>query len=168
MTDPQPPGKKIKSSIKPQPKSNSNSSSSSSNQTTQFTLRHPLWSYIHLRHHHATETENEKDQSSSSPLDAVTAHVQLTSALTRFLGAHGAAIPIDLLQLRNNRDVWIRVPAEDRAAVLAAVGGWVSGGGREKEGWRVMGWSAWSVAAAAGGGSRVGSGGGEAGQDLFM
>jgi ribonuclease P/MRP protein subunit POP8 len=47
------------------------------------------------------------------------------------------------------------VPAEDRSALVAAVGGWV---GRAGEGWRVMGWSSWSAGA---------DGGKDGGRGLF-
>lgn len=112
----------------------------------QFSLRNPPWCYIHLQHLAPTAAPR-------SQLDAVTAHLHLTAALSSFLGLHGSAIPFDILRLEG-RDVWIRVPADDRAALVAAVGGWVSGGG---EGWRVKGWSHWD----AGGGAQNG------GQDLF-
>ena len=72
----------------------------------------------------------------------------------QFLGIHGAAVPVDVLKLEGS-EVWIRVPAEDRSALVAAVGGWV---GRAGEGWRVMGWSSWSAGA---------EGGKDGGRELF-
>jgi ribonuclease P/MRP protein subunit POP8 len=113
---------------------------------TQITLRKSQWSYIHLQHLHASDKSPED-------LDAVTAHMHLTAALTQFLGLHGSAIPFDILKL-SSQDVWIRLAAEDQSAVVAAVGGWVS---RNGEGWRVKGWSSWDAGV-------VGS---ERGQDLF-
>ncbi len=113
----------------------------------QFTLRSPPWSYIHLQH----LTTN--GPTTTTALDAVTAHLQITAALTQFLGLHGAAVPIDIFKTEG-AEVWIRVPAEDHSALLAAVGGWVSGKG---EGWRVKGSSSWDAGAMARGG----------GQDLF-
>lgn len=115
------------------------------NQTlSQFPIRKPEWTYIHLQH---------ISSSTTASLDAVTAHLHLTAALSTYLGLHGTAIPIDILKLEG-REIWIRVPAEDRAALIAAVGGWVSGNG---EGWRVRGWSHWNA-------SGVGRDGGK---DLF-
>lgn len=110
----------------------------------QQTLRSPAWVYIHLRHL----------SNSPPPLDAVTAHLHLTTALQQFLGLHGSAITFDVLKL-DAQDVWIRAQAEDQRAIVAAAGGWVSGKG---EGWRVVGWSWWDAGVG-------GAGGG--GQDLF-
>ena len=112
---------------------------------SQFTIRDPPWAYLHLQHLASPGT-------STNP-DAVTAHLHITAALSQFLGLHGAAIPIDIFKLENT-DVWIRVPAEDKSAVIAAVGGWVSGKG---EGWRVKGVSSWDARAMAR----------DSGQDLF-
>ncbi|KAK0251360.1 hypothetical protein B0A54_09295 [Friedmanniomyces endolithicus] len=114
---------------------------------SQSTIRNPPWSYIHLQH----LTFNSL--ATTPALDAVTAHLQITAALTQFLGLHGAAIPIDILKTEGS-EVWIRVPAEDHSALLAAVGGWVSGKG---EGWRVKGSSSWDTGAMAR----------DSGQDLF-
>ncbi|KAK0253592.1 hypothetical protein B0A54_16978 [Friedmanniomyces endolithicus] len=116
---------------------------------SQSTLRNPPWSYIHLQH----LTAHSPATTTTALLDAVTAHLQITAALTQFLGLHGAAIPIDILKTEG-AEVWIRVPAEDHSAVLAAVGGWVSGKG---EGWRVKGFSSWDAGARAR----------DSGQDLF-
>ena len=112
---------------------------------SSFTIRNPPWAYVHLQHL----------TSASKPpmLDAVTAHLHLTSALSQFLGLHGAAIPFDIMKLEG-QEVWIRVPSGDRSALIAAVGGWVSKGG---EGWRVKGWSSWNANAM----------GRDSGQDLF-
>lgn len=121
-----------------------------------LTLRNPPWSYIHLAHL-PSPNNNNNDNNNADPttnLDALTAHIQITSALNQFFGLHGAAVPVDVLNLRG-REVWIRVPAGDRSALVAAVGGWVGKGG---EGWRVVGWSSWSAGAESGR---------EDGRDLF-
>jgi ribonuclease P/MRP protein subunit POP8 len=112
----------------------------------ETTIKRPIWAYIHLQH--LTPASEEK-----LSLDAVTAHLHLTASLRTFLGMHGAAIPIDLLDIQGQQ-VWIRVPADDRQTILAAVGGWSDSRGH---GWRVRGSSAWSASAA----------GKDAGQDLF-
>lgn len=112
---------------------------------SQFTIRDPPWAYVHL--------ERLSFAGKSPPLDAVTAQLYLTAALSQFLGLHGAAIPFDILKIEE-QDLWIRLPAEDRSALIAAVGGWVSSNG---EGWRVKGWSSWDANAT----NR------EHGQDLF-
>ena len=111
----------------------------------QFTIRDPPWAYLHLQH--------LTSPGASTKLDAVTAHLHITAALSQFLGLHGAAIPVDILKLEDT-DVWVRVPAEDKSTVIAAVGGWVSGKG---ESWRVEGVSSWDARAMAR----------DSGQDLF-
>jgi ribonuclease P/MRP protein subunit POP8 len=118
---------------------------------TQITLRNPSWSYIRLQHLSTPNSTQEKP----ADLDAITAHQHLSQALRQFLGLHGAAIPFDILKL-SGQDVYIRLAAEDRSALVAAVGGWVSSNG---EGWRVKGWSSWDARA-----DEVGR---DCGQDLF-
>ncbi|KAF2772253.1 hypothetical protein EJ03DRAFT_348640 [Teratosphaeria nubilosa] len=104
--------------------------------STTMTLHAPQWCYIHLRHlSSATST--------SPDLDLVTSHLHLLQPLSRFLGLHGSSTPLDILKL-DGTDVWIRIPAEDREVLVAAVGGWV---GAKGEGWRVMGSSSWDVRA---------------------
>lgn len=53
----------------------------------------------------------------------------------------------------------MRVPREDGAAVVSAVGGWVSDEGVSGEDgavkWRVLGWSDWLDAVVAGGGREL-------------
>lgn len=112
---------------------------------SQFTIQNPPWAYVHLEH--------IVSAGATADLDALTAHLHITAALSQFLGLHGAAIPFDVLKLEQ-QDAWIRLPAEDRSALIAAVGGWVSASG---EGWRVKGWSSWDANAV----------GKDSGQDLF-
>jgi ribonuclease P/MRP protein subunit POP8 len=108
-------------------------SSNPAEQTASFSIRNPTHHYLHLNH---------ISPSSSTPLDSVTVHLYLTAALTTFLGLHGSAIAFDILKLEpEERSVWVRVPAEDRAAVIASVSGWV---GSKGESWKVGGkGSAW-------------------------
>nr|POE93084.1 hypothetical protein CFP56_64191 [Quercus suber] len=136
---------------------------------TQFTIRHAPWTYIHLEHltfsaqpfphkiilkEPASGTDATTASLNASPsLDAPTAHLHLQAALSRFLGLHGSAIAYDILRLADAQ-LWMRVPAEEASALLAAVGGWVGGAG---ERWVVRGWSSWDAR----GTSRYG------GQDLF-
>ena len=61
-------------------------------------------------------------------LDALQAHSYCAAALTRFLGATGAAVPVDVLKVDRNR-CWIRVPSADLPALAAAVTAW--GGTRD-------------------------------------
>ncbi|KAK5107660.1 hypothetical protein LTR62_000941 [Meristemomyces frigidus] len=117
---------------------------------TQTTLRNPPWSYIHLQQQIPNIANNP---TTNQNIDALTAHLHLTAALTQFLGLHGAAVPIDILRTEGAQ-IWIRVPAADQTAVVVAVGGWVSSKG---EGWRVLESSSWDAGARGRGG----------GQDLF-
>lgn len=107
-------------------------SEKTSSTVTQFTIRNPPWSYLHL---------SLITNSSNYQLDALTAHLHLRAALSQFLGLHGTAIPIDILKLSGN-DVYVRVPNEDSSAVVIAVGGWV---GKAGEGWRVKNSGSWGA-----------------------
>lgn len=124
---------------------------------TDFSIRNPHWSYIHLEHMHSTSTSssisNINPKEGKEALDPVTAQLHLSAALSALHGLHGLAIPIDLLHI-TGQQVWLRTPADDRSAVLAAVGGWMSNSGDR---WRIKGWSHWSASAL----------GRDAGQDLF-
>ncbi|EPE34559.1 hypothetical protein GLAREA_10253 [Glarea lozoyensis ATCC 20868] len=102
------------------------------------TIKSPPWSYIQL-----SLTSSSQLKAQQPVLDELTAKSYLTSALTQFLGLHGQAISIDFLKVEGQQ-VWIRVPREDRAPVLAAVGGWNGHGeGEERVGWTVIGASNW-------------------------
>ena len=120
------------------------------NQTlSQFSIRKPDWVYMHL--HHMPSLANGHQQNGA--IDNATVHLHMNAALKSFLGVHGSAIAFDILKLEG-RQVWIRAPAEDRAAIVAAIGGWISSNG---EGWRVKSWSHWNA-------NGLGRG---SGQDLF-
>ncbi len=124
----------------PQPSTKRKKATSSST-LTQYTLRSPPWTYLHL----SVQTTPSKPINPSSPaaLDAITARTFLTAALQQFLGLTGTAIPIDLLKIEGH-DVWIRVPREDGSAVVAALGGWTGRGeSGANVGWRVRGWDDW-------------------------
>ncbi|CAD6439953.1 588acb4a-dba7-4ae9-8bfd-accc43f42e28 [Sclerotinia trifoliorum] len=101
-----------------------------------ITITAPLFSYIHL--------ELQISSLKKAQLDDITAKSYMTSALTQFLGLHGAAISIDILKTEG-KDVWIRVMREDASAVVAALGGWVKrlGSGDEQVGWRIKGRANW-------------------------
>ena len=101
-----------------------------------FTIRDPPFTYLHL----TLLSTSTSTSPCSPPLDELTAHKHLTSALQQFLGITGTAIPIDILKVGDG-DVWIRVPREDGAAVAAAVGNWV--GVTEGVSWRIKGRGQW-------------------------
>ena len=86
------------------------------------------------------------------PLDPLSARTYLSSALSQFLGVTGTAIPIDILKVENKGSsskssdrniekydcVWIRVPRDDGAAVVAAISSWIGGSGIDNgAAWRV-------------------------------
>ena len=110
-------------------------------QISHMVIKTPPFSYAYL-----------SLMTSSPPqttLDEITVRSYLTSALTQFLGLSGAAISVDILKVEaaegkkvdDGGEVWVRVPREDLAPFLAAVGGWVGEGG--KVGWRVKGSGNW-------------------------
>ncbi|KAH8726062.1 hypothetical protein GQ44DRAFT_680262 [Phaeosphaeriaceae sp. PMI808] len=104
----------------------------------QSTLR-PQWTYFHLSLTTPTPP-HPSSSSSSSPahIDTLTLLPLLTRPLTAYLGATGAAIPLDVLQQRG-REIWIRVARQDARGVRAALSSWVGtweGGGVA---WRVCG-----------------------------
>lgn len=117
---------------------------------SEFSICKPDWTHLHFQH---VAPGGKSKGNNDQQLDGVTAHLHLTAALSSFLGVHGAAIPVDITKLEG-QEVWIRIPADDRAAVIAAAGGWISGSG---ESWRVKGWSHWNARAS----------GRDAGQKLF-
>lgn len=101
---------------------------------TSSVLRHPPWTYLHLSLQPGTS------DTLATSIDAPTVRLHLTAALTQFLGLHGSAIPVDILHLRE-REVWVRIPREDAAGVVAGLSSWVGANGTV--GWRVRGRSEW-------------------------
>lgn len=104
--------------------------------TEPLTVRTPPYTYLHL------SLLSSSSLPTCPPLDALTAHKYLNSALRQFLGITGTAIPIDILKVEA-RDVWIRVPREDGGAVVAALGSWVGSGDGGSVSWRVKGRGEW-------------------------
>ncbi|KAL1968960.1 hypothetical protein VTN77DRAFT_794 [Rasamsonia byssochlamydoides] len=99
-----------------------------SSNVIHFTARNPLWTYLKL------QLILQPGSSTITTLDAVTARTYLTSALSQFLGLTGTAISIDILKIETvrtaaaaNTFLWIRVPREDAAAVVAALSSWIGG-----------------------------------------
>lgn len=128
------------------------SSSSFNPRSKPLTIRAPPFTYLHL-----TLLVSSSSTAGPVPLDLLTVRTYITAALQQFLGLTGTAIPVDFLKIEG-RDVWVRVPREDGAAVASAVGGWV-GGGRGGEdgvvGWRVLRWGDWLGAVVAGDGREL-------------
>lgn len=123
---------------------------SSACQPSEFSVvvRRPPFSYVHLELRYSAPGAH-------APLDILSARAYLTSALTQFLGLTGAAISLDFLHV-SAQQVWVRVPAEDRSAVVAAVGGWAGreDGGDGDVGWRVRAYGDWLGALVKAGGEK--------------
>lgn len=111
----------------------------------QFSVRHPTWTYVHLKHINSSNT--------ASRIDETTVSLWIDAALAQFLGMHGRAISIDYLKLEG-QDIFIRIPNQDHQAFIAALTNWI---GRNSDALRTVGWSSWDANAY----------GQDAGQDLF-
>ncbi|KAF4314245.1 hypothetical protein GTA08_BOTSDO00065 [Botryosphaeria dothidea] len=133
--------------------STTSTASTSTHLLTTHTSPPNRWTYIHLALH-------TTPPSPAQTADALSLRQRLTAALTQHLGAHGAAVPVDVLKM-DGGDAWVRVPREDGAAVIAAVGAWVGveAEGERRVGMAVRGWGEWLAAVALGGGC--------GGQDVF-
>lgn len=115
----------------------------------RITIRNPPFTYLHLTLLTSTSSLPTLD---SPPVDILTARAHLTSAVSQFLGITGTAIPIDFLKVEG-RDVWIRVPREDAAAVVGALSHWVGEDGGVS--WGVKGKGEWLGVVAAGDGNEL-------------
>ncbi|KAL9612751.1 MAG: hypothetical protein Q9167_002690 [Letrouitia subvulpina] len=113
--------------------------------TQDLTIRHLPWTYFHLS---LQTTSNPVATAQSAPIDIITARRYLSSALQQFLGLTGTAICIDILKV-DGRDVWLRVPSDDRAAVTNALSSWV---GAEEVAWIIRGKEEWLAGLVAGNG----------------
>jgi ribonuclease P/MRP protein subunit POP8 len=81
------------------------------------TIRNPPFSYAQL------ELLSGPGAGEKPCLDEITVRSYCSAALTRFLGATGAAISLDILKVHENQ-CWVRVPREDLAAFAAAITAW--------------------------------------------
>ena len=110
----------------------------------RITIRDPPFTYLHL--------SLLTSSTSPPPLDILTARLHLNSAISQFLGITGSAIPIDFLKVEG-RDVWVRVPREDAAAVVGALSRWIGRDGGFS--WRVKRKGEWLGVVAAGDGQML-------------
>ena len=117
---------------------------------SQATIRHLTFAYLHLSLV-SPSTLLKTSTTSTPPIDLITVRTHLTSAFTQFLGLTGSAILVDILKVEG-QDAWIRVPFEDRHAVIEALSGWTG----SDVTWRVQESGSWL-------GGMIGSNG----QDLF-
>ena len=114
-----------------------------------ITIRNPPFTYLHLT---LLNSSTSFPVSNPSSIDVLTARTHLTTALSQFLGITGTAIPIDLLKVEG-RDVWIRLPREDGAAVVGALSQWIGKDGGLS--WMVKGTGEWLGVVAAGNGTEL-------------
>ncbi|KAK1835815.1 hypothetical protein QBC39DRAFT_297657 [Podospora conica] len=80
---------------------------------TTATIKSPPFAYLHL-----------SASSSTTTLDALQVRSYCTSACRQFLGATGAAIPVDILSVPSGSgggDAWVRVPRADLGAFAGAI-----------------------------------------------
>ncbi|MCJ1304333.1 hypothetical protein MMC08_007145 [Hypocenomyce scalaris] len=133
------------------PKKRPHTSKKTSKPTTStFVVRSPPYTYLHLSLLSSFPPTTNSTSTSIALLDAITARTHLTSALSQFLGLTGTAIPVDILHL-DGSDLWIRVPREDGAAVVAGLSAWVGDKEGNGVGWRVRGRGDWLGALGKGG-----------------
>ncbi|KAL6708291.1 hypothetical protein ACN47E_003215 [Coniothyrium glycines] len=171
----QPPSSSSSSEPPPRPASKKRKTKDTQHILHTSTFRKPAWSYMHicLITPGATSSSSQRGVAANQAMPAASndgdggdaeddgispllASSLLTAALLSYLGATGAAVPIDVLKTRG-RDVWIRVPREDARAVRAGLSNWTGGceagdvpgvaavrgsGGRVQVAWRVVGESA--------------------------
>jgi ribonuclease P/MRP protein subunit POP8 len=121
----------------PTPSTKHKSNNHRGHEITSITIKTPPFSYAHL---------SLQTTTTSPVLDEPTINIYLTSALKQFLGLSGTAVAsnVDILKVEGN-ECWVRVPRGDLSVFLAAVGGWIGGGGGEGNGvsWWVRGSGNW-------------------------
>ncbi|ERT02358.1 hypothetical protein HMPREF1624_00656 [Sporothrix schenckii ATCC 58251] len=84
------------------------------------TIGRPPFAYAQIE-----VVQNHQSQESQGPLDALQVRSYCDAALKQFLGATGAAMPLDLLKLDGN-EFWVRLPREDMGLFAAALAAWSS------------------------------------------
>ena len=107
----------------------------------QSTIRDVPFYYLHLTLLTASiagAAPSIDEAAGPPPIDEITVRTHLTTALRQFLGLTGTAIPVDILRCAG-RDAWVRVPAQDAAAAVEALSGWVG----SEAAWRVRRSGSW-------------------------
>ncbi|KIH88665.1 ribonuclease P/MRP protein subunit POP8 [Sporothrix brasiliensis 5110] len=84
------------------------------------TIGRPPFAYAQIE-----VVQNHQSQASQGPLDALQVRSYCDAALKQFLGAAGAAMPLDLLKLEGS-EFWVRLPREDMGLFAAALAAWSS------------------------------------------
>jgi ribonuclease P/MRP protein subunit POP8 len=91
------------------------SKESKSRELYSSTIGRPPFAYAQI--------EVVQSQVSSDALDALQVRSYCDAALRQFLGATGAAMPLDMLKLDGN-EFWVRLPREDMGLFAAALAAW--------------------------------------------
>lgn len=100
------------------PPSVGKSSSSKNLELFSCTISKPAFAYAQLE-----LASSDPGSAAIEDVDALQFRSHCTSALNRFLGATGTAIPLDILKVQG-AECWIRVPREDLGAFAAAITAW--------------------------------------------
>ncbi|CAK7240494.1 MAG: hypothetical protein STHCBS139747_001936 [Sporothrix thermara] len=87
------------------------------------TIGRPPFAYARVEVVHSSAPLGGKSGADQEALDALQARSYCDAALKQFLGATGAAMPIDLLKL-DGREFWVRLPREDLGLFAAALAAW--------------------------------------------
>lgn len=89
------------------------------------TISRPPFAYAQIEVVHNQAPTDGGNSSSVEVLDALQARSYCDAALKQFLGATGAAMPLDLLKLDESQ-FWVRLPREDLGLFAAALAAWSS------------------------------------------
>ncbi|CAK7208281.1 hypothetical protein SCUCBS95973_000049 [Sporothrix curviconia] len=87
------------------------------------TIGRPPFAYARIEVVHSSAPLGSRTGSDQEALDALQARSYCDAALKQFLGATGAAIPLDLLKL-DGSEFWVRLPREDLGLFAAALAAW--------------------------------------------
>ncbi|KAL9101328.1 MAG: hypothetical protein Q9163_003396 [Psora crenata] len=117
-----------------------------------ITIKCPNFTYLHLSLLSSAAPVTATSFSTRPSLDLLTARTYLASALQQHLGMTGSAISLDFIKVEGS-EVWIRLPREDGAAVVAALSQWIGKDGTVS--WRVKGRGDWLGSLVAGNGREL-------------
>ncbi|CAK7264141.1 hypothetical protein SEPCBS119000_000847 [Sporothrix epigloea] len=87
------------------------------------TIGRPPFAYAQIEVISSSDLLGGGTDTSQEGLDALQVRSYCDAALKQFLGATGAAMPVDLLKL-DGREFWVRVPREDLSLFAAALASW--------------------------------------------
>ncbi|CAK7217912.1 hypothetical protein SBRCBS47491_003325 [Sporothrix bragantina] len=87
------------------------------------TIGRPLFAYAQIEVVRSSAPLGGSTGSGQEALDALQVRSYCDAALKQFLGATGAAMPLDLLKL-DGSEFWVRLPREDLGLLAAALAAW--------------------------------------------